>query len=206
MWEANSIVTFTFVGETNNGTTTGEWQAGEVEAQNIIVRQISKVDYATFDFNNNNENDSIYEHTNPISTDTSARDQLFNDMYALGQNPDGRLHFLKFRGKRYKFDIGTAFIQNNIKTIVFSFIYSGTAGSSQDKFAKLVTITWNKTSENPLTYSYQYDENNLIGSGDVTTADLAKKANSSDLTALQNKVNVLMQSTKWYSLDESSNA
>lgn len=200
-WEPGTVVTFTLALE---GSSTRVWQAHETEGQDIILRNISKVDLSTFDFVNTNDgslplDESTDEPIANSSADADSVNDLFTRIFGLAQNPDGKLHFLKFNGKRYKFDIDAYRSTNGVDAVVFSFIVSGFQTHGEEQKANLVTITWSRTVDNSeYVFEYKYNVSSLIG-GTVDTSTLATK---SELSGLADRVTAVENSVKWYSLDE----
>lgn len=203
-WEAGAVVTFTCVGTGVNR----KWQAHEVEGQSTILRQTTAVDFCTFDFNNA-EGIAIYQHTTPLesaSTSIEVREALFEAMMSLAKSPDGKLHFIKFKGRRYKFDIDDWDESQEKRSVSFSFIYRSYKKSGEVHSANLVTITWGRIiqNESPV-YDWDYKVTSLIGSS-IDTSQFVKTTDN-DYTTLKTDVANLketVKSVKWYNLVEDS--
>ena len=200
-WESGTVVTFTLSLE---GSSTKVWQAHETEGQDVILRNISKVDLSTFDFINTNDgslpsDNSTDEPIASSSADAESVNELFSKIFGLAQNPDGKLHFLKFNGKRYKFDIDAYRSTNGVDAVVFSFIVSGFQTHGEEQMANIVTVTWSRAVENTeYVFEYKYNVSSLIG-GTVDTSAFATK---SELSGLAGRVTAVESSVNWYSLDE----
>ena len=203
-WEAGAVVTFTCVGTGVNR----KWQAHEVEGQSTILRQTTAVDFSTFDFNNA-DGITIYQHTAPLESSSlsiEVREALFEAMMALGKASDGKLHFIKFKGRRYKFDIDDWDESTEKRSVSFSFIYRSYKKSGKVHSANLVTITWGRIiqNESPV-YNWDYKVTSLIGSS-IDTSQFVKTTDT-DYINLKTDVDNLketVKSVKWYSLIEDS--
>lgn len=194
-WEAGAVVTLTCVGTGVNK----KWQAHEVEGQSIILRNTSKVDYATFDFSNQ-EGVEISPSAAPIGDESmDVRETLFAAMLNLAQNPDGKLHFVKFKGRRYKFDIDGFSSSSDGDSVTFSFLYRQYKTLGAEQHAKMITIEWGKKIVNDaVVFNYNYIVSSLIGGG----TDISTLATKTEVNELANRVASVENNMKWYDLDE----
>lgn len=212
-WEAGAIVTFTYVGSGNNAS----WQAHEVNGIDVIADNFTKANFATLDFDN-----ADFENSNEINGDSSEGyspapryfgqqhftsqqehdfiSPLVDKLLTLADSPDGKLHFILFKGKRCKFDIDEYSNTSSEQSVKFSFFYTScsvTSGNQQPTLnPRMVTIEIILTSSD-VKFHYQYKDLGG-GGGTIDTSTLATKTS---VNALSNRVTAIEESYKWVDLD-----
>lgn len=212
-WEAGAIVTFTYVGSGNNAS----WQAHEVNGIDVVADNFTKANFATLDFDN-----ADFENSNEINGDSSDGyskapryfgqqhfssqqehdfiSPLVEKLLTLAGSPDGKLHFILFKGKRCKFDIDGYNDTLSEQSVKFSFFYTSCSaiGNNQQPTLnpRMVTIEIILTSSD-VKFHYQYKD--LGGGGG--TIDTSALATKQSVNALSNRVKAIEDSYKWVDLD-----
>lgn len=203
-WKAGTVLTLTLTITGTAPDLVKEWQVHETDGIDIVADNFTKFDFTTLDFENDDQNHLAEGSQAPLpfgGAEPSDIMALFNAMFALGNNDDGKLHFIKFAGKRRKFDVnGTSSVESGgkiYKSVTFSFLYNDykTVGDAQS--AKLVTIKWTLNVTDSIS-TFVYKAVSLIGgTAGVTEADLQA---STTITGLNTRLTNLENNSKWYTL------
>lgn len=213
-WEAGSVITFTHLGTGTNE----RWEADEAMGIDKISSNFSAIDFASYDLNNSaSVTDEIINDTGTPSDfgNSNSTIGIFQQkLIDLAEHPDGKLHFVKFKGKRCKFDINqysnqgngtyaTGTVDTPTKTFVtFSFLYSSYGKKNNElvdsQIVRLitVTITWDGGTVNAFTFTYSVKDIGGGGGGDLQNLSGIQES----IANLEQNVENLKSSNKWYIL------